>query len=75
MNFGQAIKAAERGSKIAREAWREEGVFVVLMPGQQHHPLLDALPYFAKCTRQQTWHPGWVPSQADMLAEDWIIIL
>ena len=34
---------------------------------------LDSRPYFAMWTAQQQWQPGWLASQADMLAEDWQI--
>ena len=27
--------------------------------------------YFAMWTADGEWQPGWVPSQADMLANDW----
>ncbi len=32
---------------------------------------LDSQPYFAMYTAQQKWQPGWLASQADMLADDW----
>lgn len=35
---------------------------------------LDSQGYFAMFTAQKKWQPGWVASQADMLAEDWQII-
>ena len=35
---------------------------------------LDSQPYFAMWTAQGKWQPGWLPSQADMLAEDWEIV-
>lgn len=31
-------------------------------------------PYIAMWTAQQTWQPGWLASQPDMLAEDWEIV-
>ena len=36
---------------------------------------LDSQPYFAMWTAQRKWQPGWLASQADMLAEDWTIII
>lgn len=33
---------------------------------------LDSQPYFAMFTAKGQWQPGWLASQADMLAEDWI---
>lgn len=35
---------------------------------------LDSQPYFAMWTAQSKWQPGWLASQADMLAEDWCIV-
>lgn len=35
---------------------------------------LDSQPYVAMWTAAQQWQPGWLPSQADMLAEDWTTV-
>lgn len=35
---------------------------------------LDSQPYIAQFTADQKWQPGWVSSQADILAEDWSIV-
>lgn len=35
---------------------------------------LVTLPYIAMWTADKKWLPGWLASQTDMLAEDWIII-
>ena len=35
---------------------------------------LDSQPYIVLWTAQEKWQPGWVASQEDMLAEDWIIL-
>ena len=32
---------------------------------------LDSQPYFAAFTTDGLWQPGWMPSNADILAEDW----
>lgn len=37
------------------------------------HTPLDSQPYFAMWTARKQWQPGWLASQADMLAEDWEI--
>jgi hypothetical protein len=36
---------------------------------------LDRQPYFAMFTAQGKWQPGWLASQSDMLAEDWLIVI
>lgn len=35
---------------------------------------LDCQPYIAMYTAQKKWQPGWLASQADMLADDWEVI-
>lgn len=35
---------------------------------------LDSQGYFAMFTAQKQWQPGWLASQADMLADDWLIV-
>lgn len=32
---------------------------------------LNSQPYIAMWTAEQKWQPGWLPSQADLFAEDW----
>ncbi|KJD38049.1 DUF2829 domain-containing protein [Paenibacillus polymyxa] len=35
---------------------------------------LDSQPYIAMWTATKQWQPGWLASQADMLAEDWEVV-
>ena len=35
---------------------------------------LDSQPYIAMWTALGQWQPGWLASQADMLAEDWGVV-
>lgn len=35
---------------------------------------LDSQPYIAMWTANQQWQPGWLPSQADVFAEDWVVV-
>ena len=35
---------------------------------------LNSGPYIAMWTAQQTWQPGWLASQPDMLADDWMVV-
>ena len=35
---------------------------------------LDCQPYFAMYTADGKWVPGWLASQTDMLANDWLIV-
>lgn len=35
---------------------------------------LESLPYIAMWTADRKWLPGWLASQTDMLAEDWMVV-
>lgn len=35
---------------------------------------LDCQPYIVMWTASQQWQPGWLASQADMLADDWMVV-
>lgn len=35
---------------------------------------LDSQPYLALFNAQGKWQPGWLPSQGDIFAEDWVIV-
>lgn len=35
---------------------------------------LDCQPYIAMYNAQKQWQPGWLASQADMLADDWEVL-
>jgi len=35
---------------------------------------LDSQPYFAAFTKYSKWQPGWLPSTADILANDWVVV-
>lgn len=90
MNFGQALEALKAGNKVQREGWNGKGMFLALMPGfvipaaminertrkfvQAPDQDLNCGGYIVMWTAQQVWQPGWLASQADMLAEDWSVM-
>lgn len=86
MNFGQAIESLKQGKKVARKGWNGKGMWIALMPalyldkdiinGRTKKHIgegkdLDSQPYLVMWTAAQQWQPGWLASQADILAEDW----
>ena len=86
MPFGLAVEAMKQGKKVARTGWNGKGMFVFLVPGSQFKvnraPLLGIYPegteinYHAHIdmkTVDGTIVP-WLASQADVLAEDWLIV-
>ena len=35
---------------------------------------LDSQPYISMWTAEGKWQPGWLASQADLFAEDWVVV-
>lgn len=77
-SFGEAIKYLKRGMKVARKGWNGKGMYLFLADGEDLTKCLSNNGEF-KCinsicmkTAQNTICIGWLASQADMLAEDWI---
>ena len=85
MDFGKAIEALKEGKTVARKGWNGNGMFLYLIKGKE---IASALTYgfgeyeneptitdsIAMKTAQNTIVVGWLASQTDMLAEDWIMI-
>lgn len=88
MKHGAASEQAQQGKRIAREGWNGKGMFVFyvppvdLAPEQVDERMRQFVPdgpvhvdgYFAMWTAQGTLQPGWLASQADQLADDWIVL-
>lgn len=84
MNFGLAIEAAKMGKKIARAGWNGKNQYVELghdfsytAPGDipvrpvQHLDIDSQALVFVGTRGRQV---GWLATQADMLADDWMIV-
>lgn len=71
MTFGQATDALKLGQRAARDGWNGKGMYIYLERLQRVHD--GAVTEFEPCVVMfdGVQRPGWVPSQADMLAEDW----
>lgn len=65
MNIGQAVQYLQEGGAVARQAWHGKGMRVYL------HTFLRFEPCLVLVTPDGGHQPGWVCSQADLLAEDW----
>lgn len=72
MNFGQALEALKLNSSVAREGWNGKNMYLRLQRPDAHSKM--TLPYIYMYTAQGDLVP-WLASQADLLSEDWIIIL
>ena len=74
-SFGEAIKYMKRGLKVARKGWNGRGMYIrLILPGNaccDHYPMQ---PCVGMKTADCKMQPGWLASQADMLAEDWMFV-
>ena len=87
MNFGEALEALKQGKKVAREGWNGKGMWLILVPGTVDINFGDGSAYYRAGLKRGTinrhidmrtatgeMQPGWLASQTDMLAEDWVIV-
>lgn len=85
MSFGLAIEAARMGKRIARKGWNGKNMYVFLASedisfttdADMSEFLAEAVevhPMLVMRTAQKSLQPGWLASQADMLADDWRIV-
>lgn len=78
-DFGEAIRRMKTGACVARLGWNGKGMHIYLEDGytmkikggiykgtDRHYE-----PVIVMFTAQNKHQPGWLASQADMLADDW----
>lgn len=88
MNFGEAIDLMKNGYKITRECWKEsfftgrrQYIFIGRNTGMETKTFLpipdinsemfgDTIMCISKSGK---YYPNWIPTQEDMLSEDWTI--
>lgn len=80
-NFGEAIKYLKRGMKVARKGWNGKNQYIELasnigyvnadgeIVNCEHEAIGNKAIAFVGISGVQM---GWLASQADMLAEDWV---
>ena len=71
MNFGEAIREMRMGNAVCREGWNGRGMWLALQVPDEHSKMTQ--PYIYIKTVQDDLIP-WLASQADMLAEDWMVV-
>lgn len=86
--FGQALEALKSGHKVARKGWNGRGMWLILVPGSNgirpvagtpysNAGLTDKVninPHIDMYTATGEMQPGWLASQTDMLADDWVVL-
>ena len=83
MTFGAAIEALKHGLKVARKGWNGKNQYIELasnisyvnaggeVVNCEHEAIGNKAIAFVGTSGVQM---GWLASQADMLAEDWVIV-
>lgn len=75
MDFSQALLNIKNGVSCTRAGWNGRGMYVWLAEEVRYGGLgggsLQLEPCLVLFTAQETHQPGWLPSQADLLADDW----
>ena len=71
LDFGQALALLKQGRRMARRGWNGKDMHVYL----DEQTGAGRLPCIVMRTAQGMEQPGWLASQADMLAEDWFEIV
>ena len=84
MSFGDALEALKNGERVARKGWNGKDMYVFLAYEPDFVTDADISAFdqrdvevgnmLVMKTAQDTFQPGWLASQADMLAEDWHIV-
>lgn len=87
MDFSEALKVLKEGSRVARAGWNGREMFIFLVPGStftvNRKPLLGIYPegtevqYHGHIDMRtaQGYVVPWVASQADLLANDWKVVI
>lgn len=82
VNFGEALELLKKGKRVARKGWNGKKQYIQLATGIsyvsadgklvncEHEAIGNKAIAFVGTSGVQM---GWLASQADMLAEDWIV--
>lgn len=71
MDFGDALKRLKAGYRIARDGWNGRGMYIYLDQSPRGLDGMEYEPCIVMFTANGLHQPGWLASQADMLADDW----
>lgn len=79
MNFGEALEALKKWERVQRAGWNGKGMWLVLIRSgnamyKGYGCAFDMQDCIGLKTADDKMQPGWLASQADMLAEDWTVL-
>ncbi len=79
LTYGDALEYLKGGKRITREGWNGKGMWLILIEaGNALHTSIHGQFPMQDCIGMKTandlMQPGWLASQNDMLASDWIVL-
>lgn len=82
IDFGGALAALKEGQRVQRAGWNGKGMHVYLedalsvqiQAGVYRGSTRLYQPFLVLFTAKGDHQPGWLPSQADLLADDWSVL-
>ena len=72
MTFSRALEELKAGKSVRRKGWATAGAWIYLMT---FTPDYNLSPCVCWCVPGKKLQPGWLCSQADMLADDWEVVI
>lgn len=76
--FGHAVELMKTGFRMARKGWNGKGMYITLVSGENwamdkhENTVCEKRDWLGIKTVDNQFMP-WVPSQSDVLAEDWVL--
>jgi len=83
MDFGYVLNELKEGKKAARQGWNGKNMFIFLRKGRKitdvdpSTPMggdFESRPHLCMKDAEGKCVVGWLASQTDMLAADWLIV-
>lgn len=74
MDFGTALKQVARGQRVTRLEWENPEIWLYMFYWGQQNPNTPAGKYLSIHHADGTNNPL-TPSDGDMMAEDWVVVL
>lgn len=74
MKFGEALEEVKKGALIARAGWNGKGMFVFQRPEDWLSTDMIVNKVKSLPDSFKKYVNGWLASQSDMLADDWMVV-
>jgi len=75
LNFGDAIEALKKGSRVARGIWvGHEWIYAECLENVPHRASTIDVRFIMMKTNEVKLQ-NWIPGPADLFAEDWMILI